>query len=44
MAEEIKELNITTPYMLRNDGALLSCGEAHPYIKMYNNGTYEIVS
>ena len=41
MAEEIKELTSTTPYMLRNDGALLPCGDAHPYIKMYNNSTYE---
>lgn len=28
-------LDSNTPYMLRKDGALLPCGEAHPYIKYY---------
>lgn len=27
-------LAITTPYMLRNDGALLECGNIHPYVLM----------
>ena len=30
-----------TPYMLRNDGALLACGDLHPYIKMSNSASYE---
>lgn len=30
-----------TPYMLRNDGALLTCGDLHPYIKMSNSASYE---
>lgn len=32
--EDIKMLDITTPYMLRRDGRLIKCGETHPYIKM----------
>ena len=31
--ESQEKLSITTPYMLRNDGELLTCGEIHPYIK-----------
>lgn len=34
-------LEKTTPYMLRNDGQLLKCGDVHPYIKVYFNGSYE---
>ena len=30
---ESSKLDVTTPYMLRNDGELLTCGEIHPYIK-----------
>lgn len=30
---ESSSLDITTPYMLRNDGELLTCGDYHPYIK-----------
>lgn len=30
-----------TPYMLRNDGALLACGDLHPYIKMSKSASYE---
>lgn len=34
MIREIHEsLKSATPYMLRNDGKLLTCGVAHPYIK-----------
>lgn len=29
----IKSIKAATPYMLRNDGKLLSCGDIHPYIK-----------
>lgn len=39
--EEKEELFSMTPYMLRNDGALLTCGELHPYIKMSNTASYE---
>ena len=31
----VDSLEKTTPYMLRNDGAMLGCGDIHPYIKMY---------
>ena len=31
----VKNIDKTTAYMLRNDGKLLKCGIAHPYIKMY---------
>lgn len=31
----VDELKKTTPYMLRNDGTLLTCGSIHPYIKTY---------
>ena len=31
----VETLEKTTPYMLRNDGAMLACGNIHPYIKMY---------
>lgn len=34
LEEDIKMLDITTPYMLRKDGRLIRCGEIHPYIKM----------
>lgn len=34
-------IKATTPYMLRNDGALLECGEVHPYIKLYYEDTYD---
>ncbi|MBO7078964.1 MAG: hypothetical protein J6W64_04040 [Bacilli bacterium] len=30
----VEDLEKTTPYMLRNDGAFLTCGDIHPYIKM----------
>lgn len=30
-----------TPYMLRQDGALLKCGDIHPYIKMSTKTSYE---
>jgi len=33
----VESLDPTTPYMLRNDGALIACGEVHPYIKPYYN-------
>lgn len=33
LEESLKEsLDKATPYMLRNDGALLKCGTCHPYI------------
>ena len=38
---ESSSLNITTPYMLRNDGGLLECGEYHPYIKSYRKESLE---
>lgn len=38
---ESEELFSMTPYMLRNDGKLLECGELHPYIKMSNSTSYE---
>lgn len=34
-AKLIESLDTTTPYMLRNDGALIACGQIHPYIFMY---------
>lgn len=33
----IESLEIATPYMLRNDGAFLSCGKSHPYLIYYSN-------
>lgn len=33
----VSDLSTTTPYMLRNDGRLLVCGDTHPYIKMFYN-------
>lgn len=36
-----EKLSITTPYMLRNDGELLTCGEIHPYIKSYRKESLE---
>lgn len=36
-----EELFSMTPYMLRNDGELLTCGDLHPYIKMSNSATFE---
>ena len=41
LKEDIK-LEKTTPYMLRNDGALLMCGEIHPYIKMQYNQPFNV--
>ena len=38
---ESSSLDITTPYMLRNDGELLKCGDYHPYIKSYKEETLE---
>ena len=38
---ESAELDVTTPYMLRNDGELLKCGDYHPYIKSYRNESLE---
>ena len=37
-AESLPEM---TPYMLRQDGALLKCGDIHPYIKMSTKTSYE---
>ena len=39
--ESQEKLPITTPYMLRNDGELLTCGEIHPYIKSYRKETLQ---
>lgn len=41
ITEDKKELFSMTPYMLRNDGELLTCGDLHPYIKMSNSATFE---
>lgn len=38
---ESPSLDITTPYMLRNDGELLTCGDIHPYIKSYRKESLE---
>ena len=38
---ESSSLDITTPYMLRNDGELLKCGDYHPYIKSYRKESLE---
>lgn len=38
---ESSSLDITTPYMLRNDGELLKCGDYHPYIKSYRKEPLE---
>ena len=38
---ESSSLDITTPYMLRNDGELLKCGDIHPYIKSYRKESLE---
>ena len=38
---ESSSLDITTPYMLRNDGELLKCGDYHPYIKSYKEESLE---
>lgn len=38
---ESSSLDITTPYMLRNDGELLTCGDYHPYIKSYRKESLE---
>ena len=35
MNSAVNLLKSNTPYMLRKDGTLLECGEAHPYIKYY---------
>lgn len=35
------EVAPTTPYMLRNDGELLPCGQVHPYIKTHVNNSYQ---
>lgn len=35
-------LEKTTPYMLRNDGELLPCGDVHPYIKVYYSESYDM--
>lgn len=40
----VEELEKTTPYMLRNDGAFLKCGDIHPYIKMHYNQSTEDVA
>lgn len=32
-------IKISTPYMLRNDGELLECGDYHPYIKYERQAT-----
>lgn len=32
-------IKISTPYMLRNDGKLLECGDYHPYIKYERQAT-----
>lgn len=41
LEEDIKMLDITTPYMLRKDGRLIRCGEMHPYIKMSQTASNE---
>lgn len=41
MEETKEELFSMTPYMLRNDGELLTCGDLHPYIKMSNSASFE---
>ena len=41
LLNEKEELFSMTPYMLRNDGELLTCGDLHPYIKMSNSATFE---
>lgn len=38
LADSLPEM---TPYMLRQDGALLKCGDIHPYIKMSTKTSYE---
>ncbi len=38
---ESSSLDITTPYMLRNDGELIKCGDYHPYIKSYRKESLE---
>lgn len=37
----VNEIVSTTPYMLRNDGALLKCGSVHPYIKLYYEDSWD---
>jgi len=41
----IEDLEIATPYMLRNDGELFKCGSMHPYIKYSyeNNSKDELI-
>ena len=39
--EIVQNLKATTPYMLRQDGTLLGCGVAHPYIKPLFKDTTE---
>ena len=41
MEDTKEELFFMTPYMLRNDGELLTCGDLHPYIKMSNSASFE---
>lgn len=41
LPSEKEELLSMTPYMLRNDGELLTCGDLHPYIKMSNSAPFE---
>ena len=41
MEDTKEELFSMTPYMLRNDGELLTCGDLHPYIKMSNSASFE---
>ena len=41
LPNEKEELFSMTPYMLRNDGELLTCGDLHPYIKMSNSASFE---
>lgn len=41
--KEGESVTPTTPYMLRNDGELLKCGEVHPYIKSSLTQSFENV-
>lgn len=40
--ESLSNIDKTTPYMLRDDGELLPCGEIHPYIKIYYENDYRL--
>lgn len=46
LEEDFVKLEKSTPYMLRNDGKLLECGEIHPYIyyNAFNTAEEELTS